>query len=255
MTILVVELFEMIHIDHHDGQRAFWIVQTSAFSTQDFSMQGFIQKTPVVQAGERILDGLLMQRFSQAQVAKRQGDLFHRGLAQSGMKIVQRIFFLGWIQNHQASEFSVRSDRQTLHTRAFNTFQGMQVLACARSRAFRLHKRLAASQCPAFIRLEEINVFFVPPEKSQLQLIARRCHGVQRSGAGFEQLRQTLCQKLVGFFCINACLQKASQFRKLLHVQVVILGFLGELNELEIAFVQFFLVGLDPAREDGSSCQ
>ena len=71
MAIRVVEALEVIHVDHEQREAA-----AAAPAARDLPVQGFFQETPVVQAGQRVADGLLAQVFAQPDVGDRQGDLF-----------------------------------------------------------------------------------------------------------------------------------------------------------------------------------
>jgi hypothetical protein len=65
-----VAALEVVNIEHNDSDRL-----SGTFGTLQFAGQCLIQVAPVVQAGQRVADGLLLELLAQAQVCQSQGNL------------------------------------------------------------------------------------------------------------------------------------------------------------------------------------
>ena len=70
VAVGVVESLEAVHVQQHDGQ-----LPLPARRAADFAVQDFVQIAPIVEAGERIADGLQAQAFAQPQIGQRQRDV------------------------------------------------------------------------------------------------------------------------------------------------------------------------------------
>jgi hypothetical protein len=77
MPKFVIVVFEVVNIHHHNPQRIL-----AAGGGMQFAHQGFIQVAPVIQTGERIVNGLHAQCFAQAQICQRHGSVFRQGHGQ-----------------------------------------------------------------------------------------------------------------------------------------------------------------------------
>src|SRR2546428_2029518 len=77
MAELVVELFEVIHVNNNETQRLL-----VAFRPSKFARKSFIQISPIEKVCQRIANGLFPQCFAKAQIRQRQGNMVRDRLAE-----------------------------------------------------------------------------------------------------------------------------------------------------------------------------
>src|SRR6266705_562878 len=70
----VVDALEVIDVQQDYRERL-----GLAFGSRQLAAEGILQKTPVVQPGERIPDRLFLQGLAQIEIGKRKSDLFRNG--------------------------------------------------------------------------------------------------------------------------------------------------------------------------------
>src|ERR1700674_2439647 len=71
---VVVVAFEVVEIEHHDGDRTVFPA-----SGVEFALEEFLHVAAAVEAGERVADGLQAERFTQVEVGNRDRDVFGGG--------------------------------------------------------------------------------------------------------------------------------------------------------------------------------
>src|ERR1700686_2994102 len=71
---VVVVAFEVVEIEHHDGDRTVFPA-----SGVEFALEEFLHVAAAVEAGERVADGLQAERFTQVKVGNRHRDVFGGG--------------------------------------------------------------------------------------------------------------------------------------------------------------------------------
>ena len=71
---VVVVAFEVVEIEHHDGEGTVF-----AASGVEFAIQELLHVAAVVKAGERVADGLQAERFPEVEVGNGERDVFGDG--------------------------------------------------------------------------------------------------------------------------------------------------------------------------------
>ena len=78
----VIEPLEVVQVEHERGERPLFAVGAA-----QFAFQRFLHVTPVIEARQRIADGLDVQRLAQAQAGQRQAQVIGHGQRQAVLRV------------------------------------------------------------------------------------------------------------------------------------------------------------------------
>ena len=105
VTVSVVEFLEVVEIEHEDAESGF-----GADGASGFALHHFFEVTAVEQAGERIADRLVAQRFAQTEIGDRQGNLLGEGGSQQQFRFCQ-VGRGNALEMEDADGFALRHER------------------------------------------------------------------------------------------------------------------------------------------------
>src|SRR4051812_6979163 len=101
----IVELFEMIEVQHHDTQG---LIGTQR--APDLALQNFFQVTAIEKAGQRIHNGLVAKRLSQPDIGDGEADLPGKSVLQGKIGFVELGEFIGGLKVQDSERLTLRNN-------------------------------------------------------------------------------------------------------------------------------------------------